>query len=114
WTLTAAADAAVSVRCARNSAATGPGTGSCWIVRRGRGVSGLGRAASGWRWSRSCAGADDCGRDRGDARDAALDRLRDPGPDRDGKARPARARATGARRALAAGRADPGRRREAP
>ncbi len=37
--------------------------------------------------------ADDGGRDRRDAGDAALDRLGDPDPDRDGQARPARTRA---------------------
>ena len=57
--------------------------------------------------------ADDGGRDRRDARDAALDRLGDPDPDRDGPARPARARAGRPLRARAARRARPRRRQEA-
>ncbi len=57
--------------------------------------------------------ADDGCRDRRDARHAALDRLRDLDPDRDGPPRPARSRAGGPLRAGTARRARARRRQEA-
>ena len=71
------------------------------------------RAGAGRGDRQAAAVADDGGRDRRDARDAALDGLGDPDPARDGPPRPARARAACPLRALTAGRARPHRRQEA-
>ena len=96
WTLAAAAEAAgVSVRTARSGSRR-------YRVEGERAVGSLLGAASvpDRTDERTVAGdrgaapvADDRGRDRRDARDAALDRLGGPDADRDGQARPARARA---------------------
>ena len=117
WTLTAAAEAAgVSVRCARKWVGRYRLDGEPGLVDRS---SAPRRVANRTPPDRvevivaAAAAADDGGRDRRDARDAALDRLGDPDPDRDGPARPDRARAAGPLRALAAGRARPRRRQEA-
>ena len=115
WTLTAAAEAAgVSVRCARKWVGRyRAGDRRLLIARRRRAGSPIALPGAGRGDRRAAPAADDGGRDRRDAGDAALDRLGDPDPARPWPAGPDRTRAGRPLRALAAGRVDPRRRQEA-